>query len=90
LKFGVSSLSTISFSQSSSSAIIKNKKVDEVKAQLVNFQINQGYEIENETNNTISFTKKASKTDFCESIFPINCLPTYFENKETCMVLMGR
>jgi len=54
------SLSTISFSQSSSSAIIKNKKVDEVKAQLVNFQINQGYEIENETNNTISFTKKAS------------------------------
>lgn len=49
-----------SFSQSSSSSIIKNKKVDEVKAQLVNYEINQGYEIENETNNTISFTKKAS------------------------------
>lgn len=49
-----------SFSQSSSSSIIKNKKVDEVKAQLVNYEINQGYEIENETDNTISFTKKAS------------------------------
>jgi hypothetical protein len=53
-------ISSISHSQSSSSSMIKNKKVDEVKAQLVNFEINQGYEIENETNNTISFTKKAS------------------------------
>jgi len=48
-------LSTDLFSQSSS--IIKNKKITDVKSQLINFEINQGFQIENETNNTISFTK---------------------------------
>jgi len=50
--------SSVSYSQSSSSSLIKNKKIDDVKSQLVNYEINQGFQIENETNNTISFTKK--------------------------------
>jgi len=48
-------ISSVSYSQSSS--IIKNKKITDVKSQLINFEINQGFQIENETNNTISFTK---------------------------------
>ena len=52
-------ISTVAYSQSIE---IKAKKIDDIKAKLIDMQLQLGWSIENETTNLITFTKKNDDT----------------------------